>query len=438
LRGHNLAVQDMSDPEICLVGAAGTGKTLGILKKINRLMWEYPKARCLIVRKVRADLAQSTLVTYERDVLGQDNPICSGVQREYRQVYRYPNGSEVVVGGMDRPGKILSAEYDIIYAAEAVQFTEEDWETFSMRLRNDVIPFQQLIADTNPDNPEHWLKQRGDTGKTKLLNTYHKDNPAYWDNKTNNWTPRGEKYVLGKLSKMSGHRRQRYYDGKWAAAEGAIYDGYDEDIHVIDAMPQGWQQWRKIRSIDFGYTNPFVCQWWAIDGDGRAYLYREIYLTRRIVEDHAKDILRLSEGEKIEATVTDHDAEDRATLERYGIKTIAANKAVSVGIQEVQSRLRVQDDNKPRLFFLRETLVEQEPDLDDHEQPMHTRREIPAYIWNDKIKKEEPVKENDHGCDAMRYGMMYLAAPVTPSATTVSSSNLYKSRNEPRRDKPRR
>jgi predicted transcriptional regulator len=40
--------------------------------------------------------------------------------------------------------------------------------------------------------------------------------------------------------------------------------------------------------VDFGYTNPFVMQWWAEDPDGRLYLYREIYRTRRLVEDHAK------------------------------------------------------------------------------------------------------------------------------------------------------
>ena len=29
--------------------------------------------------------------------------------------------------------------------------------------------------------------------------------------------------------------------------------------------------------VDFGYTNPFTCQWWAMDHDGRLYLYREIF-----------------------------------------------------------------------------------------------------------------------------------------------------------------
>ena len=92
-RGNVARIWEMEgEEEILLCGAAGTGKTLGILSFLNEKAWEYPGLRVLIVRKVRADLAQTTLVTYERDVMGYDNPIVSNVQRESRKVYRYPNG----------------------------------------------------------------------------------------------------------------------------------------------------------------------------------------------------------------------------------------------------------------------------------------------------------------------------------------------------------
>jgi PBSX family phage terminase large subunit len=408
-RGNNAAIQTMTDSEILLVGAAGTGKTLGVLTYINGKMWDYPGARALIVRKVRADLAQSTLVTFERDILGSDNPICAGVRRENRMSYQYPNGSEVVVGGMDRPGKVLSAEYDLIYPAEAVQFEFDDWQAFGERNRNFVMPYQQIIGDTNPGPPDHWLKKRCDAGVTKLLNTYHKDNPRYWDGEK--WTPQGELYVLGKLAKLSGVRRARYYEGLWAQAEGVIYDEWRDDVHVIDQMPDGWEQWTKFRAADFGYTNPFTCCWFAVDPDGRMYLYREIYHTRRLVEDHAKQIRELSAGEQIAFTVADHDAEDRATLHRHGVQTIAAKKSVSVGIQAVQSRIKIQGDGKPRLFILRSALVEVDEDLLDAKKPTCTREEIAAYSWKDKSKKEEPVKEDDHGMDTMRYAVMAIDTP---------------------------
>ena len=117
-RGKNIDAQTCHDRELVLVGAAGTGKTLANLVYINRQMWAYPRLRVLIIRKVRADLAESALVTYERDVLGYDNPICAGARRDTRHAYHYPNGSIMVIAGIDRPGKetlehVFSAPGDI-------------------------------------------------------------------------------------------------------------------------------------------------------------------------------------------------------------------------------------------------------------------------------------------------------------------------------------
>lgn len=443
----------MTDSEVVLVGAAGTGKSLADLLKMHRALMRYPGARALIVRKVRADLAESTLVTYERDVLGYDNPICAGLQRQNRQVYTYPNGSVVVVGGMDRPGRVLSAEYDLILVPEAVQLTEEDWETLVMRNRATVMPYQQIIGDTNPDRPDHWVKQRADRGLLKLLTTYHTDNAKYWDAVNGCWTADGEIYVLGKLSRLSGVRKLRYLDGKWVLAEGAVYDEWNDVLHVIDRfdIPASW---RRIRAIDFGFTNPFVCQWWAIDPDGRMYLYREIYKTQKLVEDHADDILRLtarmridewqaeraklhpdqwlarkialaSAGEKIEKTLADHDAEDRATLRKHGIVTDTAQKEISVGIQAVQGRLRKAGDGRPRLFVFRDARVEVDPELLEAKRPTSTIEEFPGYVWaktpDGKPNKEEPVDLDNHGMDTTRYAVRYVDRP----RASISSARIY-------------
>jgi hypothetical protein len=43
-----------------------------------------------------------------------------------------------------------------------------------------------------------------------------------------------------------------------------------------------------------------------------------------------------------------------------------------------------------------------------------TTEEIEGYVWNTdggKRKGEEPVKDNDHGCDAMRYLVMHFDHP---------------------------
>lgn len=409
-RGAALALLYDKADELLIEGPAGTGKTLWCLTKLHiALGLNYPGARGLIVRKTRESLTESTLVEFENQVLiGNAAHIANGPDRARRQRYTYPNGSELVIGGMDKATKIKSTQFDLIFAEEATDLTEDDWETLTTRNRNFMMPYQQVIASCNPDAPTHWLNQRGNSGRMSRLLSRHRDNPKYHDGI--DWTPEGRAYVLGKLANLTGVRRARYFEGKWAAAEGIVYDNWDAATHLIDHFDIP-REWRRFRVVDFGYTNPFVCQWWAMDGDGRLYRYRELYATQRLVSDHAADIARLSAGESYTATVADHDAEDRATLHSLGIQTIPAFKAVTVGIQAVQARLAKAGDDRPRLFLLRDSLVSRDERLVEAKKPLCTEQEIDGYVWaksaDGRPVKEEPVKVDDHGCDATRYAVAY-------------------------------
>jgi PBSX family phage terminase large subunit len=407
------------ESEVVIAGPAGTGKSLAALFRVHLAALHNPGIRCLIVRKTAVSLGSTTLVTYEKKVARaamRANLVTwfGGSTRE-AACYRYDNGSVIVVGGMDKPDKILSAEYDLVFCDEATELTETDWETISTRLRNGVLSWQQQIAACNPAHPTHWLKQRCDRGQARMLVSRHKDNPAYM-NADGSVTEAGRDY-FAKLDGLTGVRRSRLRDGVWAAAEGLIYDGWDDAIHLVDPrpIPAEWTRWM---SVDFGYTNPFVCQWWAQDPDGRLWLYREIYRTKTLVEDHAKRILACMKNAKGEwteprprATYADHDAEDRATLERHlGLSTVAAKKSVSDGLQAVQARLKVAGDGRTRLFVMRGALVQVDRALEAASLPTCTEEEITGYVWavkpgNSGGLKEAPVKENDHGMDAMRYAV---------------------------------
>jgi len=321
-----------------------------------------------------------------------------GPSRATRQSYVYPNGSALVLGGMDRASKVMSSEYDLIAAFEARELTENDWESLLTRLRNGKMPYQQAIADTNPDAPAHWLNRRAESGAMTRLISRHEDNPTL--------TPE----YLARLKHLTGVRNLRLSRGLWAAAEGIVYEDWDPNVHMADRF-QIPADWRRVRSIDFGYTNPFVCQWWAIDNDQRMYMYRQTYATRRLVQDHAEQIAELSRHESIEATITDHDAEGRATLERYGLITQPADKAVTAGIQAVADRLRTADDGKQRLFLLRDSLVQSDAALIESRLPYATEQEFDSYVWSEAPTRrggEMPVKLNDHGMDAMRYAVAYV------------------------------
>jgi PBSX family phage terminase large subunit len=396
------------EPELLMAGPAGTGKSRGILEYLNYAATEYPGARVLMVRKTRRSLTESGMVTLEQKVLhpAQGVRFKSSVQQ-----YQYPNGSIIAVGGLDKPEKILSSEWDIIYPQEATELEENDWEMCGMRLRNGKLPVQQMIGDCNADKSTHWLLQRARAGRTLMLETRHEDNPVLF-NRDGTRTAEGERY-LSRLDQLTGVRYMRYRLGLWVSAEGMVYeDSWDPARNIVDRFPIP-KEWPRYLVVDFGYTHPFACLWAAQDPDGRLYIYRQIYKTKTLVEDHAKEIKRVSrwaekDGDPLpRVIICDHDAEDRATLERHlGLMTTPAHKSVSDGIQAVASRFRNAGDGKPRLMILRDSLVERDRDLAEGKQPTCLEEEPESYIWDIRqgMKKgEQPVKEGDHGLDALRY-----------------------------------
>jgi hypothetical protein len=396
--------------EVLLSGPAGTGKSRACLEKLHLCALLNPGMRGLLVRKTLVSLASSAIKTWERDVIREalaDGSVYyyGGSSREVPQ-YRYSNGSTISVAGMDKPSRIMSTEFDLVYVQEATELDEEAWEAITTRLRNGVMSFQQVIADCNPDTPTHWLRQRCDRGQTTELLSKHEDNPMLFDEQ-GQVTERGAAYIA-KLDALTGVRYLRLRKGIWAASEGVIYDGYDPSVHVVDRFDVP-QDWPRLWAIDFGYVHPFVWQDWAEDPDGRLFLVREIYHSKRLVEDHARKIRELhtdSEGRWVgprpELIVADHDAEDRATLERHlQMPTTAANKKVSEGIQAVAGRWKVVGDGRARLFLMRDAVVERDQELADAKQPTSTQEEVPGYVW--AVGKEQPLKVGDDGCDAMRY-----------------------------------
>lgn len=404
------------DNEVILEGPADTGKSRGCLEKLHICMAKYERARALIVRKTRASLTDSALVTFEVRVLPEGSPIKAGPDRSHRHSYRYPNGSEIVLGGLSKPediDKVMSMEYDMIYVQEARDILEQEWESLRARCRWGAMPYWQMFGDTNPDAPHHWIKLRSNRGQLKLLPSRHADNPTFTL----------ERQAI--LDGLTGVRRARLRDGLWVAAEGIIYEGWDSKTHLVEDFYIG-ADWDRYLSIDFGYTNPFVCQWWAVDPDGRLIRYREFYRTQTLVEDAAHEIRRHSVGEPIRGVICDHDAEDRATLAKHlacscetvkglpavTVGTTPARKEVSPGIQAVAQRLKMAGDGKPRLMLVRDALISRDPLLDERKLPCCTEEEVEGYVWDKAVgrvnpdgsqRKEEPLKMNDHGMDGTRY-----------------------------------
>lgn len=424
-RGAALHAQSITTHEWILAGPSETGKTWATLWRLDALLAQTPRAQGALVRKVAADIGPTVLRTFKKTIerSGSGATPYGGEKPEW---YDYPNGARLFVGGMDRPGKVLSGERDFVYVNQAEELTLDDWETLTTRTtgRGAVTGTPMLFGDCNPGPPTHWIINRP---ALTVLYSRHEDNPSLYDD-TGQLTPQGMR-TMGILGNLTGVRKKRLRFGQWVAAEGTVYD-FDRSVHLIDPFPIP-PEWTRIRVIDFGYTNPFVCQWWAQDSDGRIYLYREIYMTRRTVKVHATSIQDherwyLPDGsdnperEQIAFSLADHDAEDRATLEESRIYTRAANKAITVGIQKVEERLKLAGDGKPRLFVMRNALVEQDEALVNARQPVSTEQEFEMYVWpkgqDGKAIKEIPIDMHNHGMDALRYVVMRLDGAVTSSA----------------------
>lgn len=427
-------------PEVLLAGPAGTGKSRSCLEKMLACALRNDGMAGLIVRKTNVSLAATGLRTWERfvakEAMASGECWFFGGSTRLPPAYRFQNGSSIAIGGLDKPEKIMSSEYDLIYAQEATELEVADWEACTSRLRNGVLSYQQLLADCNPSHPLHWLKQRCESGACTMLDTRHEDNPVYFDEirapgglTEYKITERGRQY-LDRLDKLTGVRYLRLRKGLWVAAEGVIYEDFDPRLHVIEpfAIPDSWTRYWV---VDFGWNAPFVLQMWAVDGDGRAYLYRELYGTGRLVEDWARDALDLvsiadpSDPDSLRAriwrepkprvVICDHDAEGRATLEKYlGRGTVPATKGVDDGIQSTQKRFRVAGDGRPRIFIFRDARANRaDPALVDARKPTCTVEEIVAYVWDtgvvralgasERTIKDIPLKKDDHGMDCMRY-----------------------------------
>lgn len=408
--------------EIVVSGPAGTGKSRACLEKLHFCALKYPGMRGLIIRKTRESLSEAALVTFEDKVLPESSPIASGPRRNYRQAYHYPNGSEIVVGGLDKPGKVMSTEYDMIYVQEATELDLGDWLALTTRLRNGVMPYQQIIADCNPDAPTHWIWLRAQAGMLLMLHSRHEDNPRLWQG--GQWTDEGRVYRdrldrLGTLNPETGERvgieYQRLALGLWVQASGIVYDIWSDGPelgNVTEAADYAQDAGAIYWALDDGYSagsaphtagkdpntglyvadaHPRVMLLVQQRGDGRLCVFAEEYACLKLSDQHITEVLALPYPAPDVVAHGPGAAEIRGRLFDAGLMPHQSTADVEESIKETRRAL-ASDANGWRRILV-------------HPRCHYLRAEMASYRRDPATGKV--IKAFDHGPDAIR-GLVWI------------------------------
>ena len=237
----------------------------------------------------------------------------------------------------------------------------------------------RIIADTNPDHPEHWLLKDyiNSSASGIMSNHFRLDDNTFLDTR----------YVKQiKETTPPGMFYDRGVEGLWVSGEGVVYPDFDREKHSITAeQAKGLRFDRVFAGVDWGWEH-----WGAIvviGVTGKRYCIIEEYAAQhRFIDDWilaARDII--ARHGNISFYCDPARTEHVAAFQKAGIRAYLANNRVLSGIEAVATLMkndlfRIVYDECPRF-----------------------RDEIYKYIW--KKNSGEPLKENDDVLCAIRYGI---------------------------------
>lgn len=239
----------------------------------------------------------------------------------------------------------------------------------------------------NPTTPAHWFYRewvlRSSEQNAYRLHFALTDNPSL-----------GKKIIDRYHRMYTGVFYQRYVEGAWVAAEGLVYPNWEkciEDKFEPEKDEDGKLLVRQYCvSCDYGTQNAFFAIKWVREGktwhaiDEYRYSGRDEGI-QKTDQDYVEDML---------AFVADCPTEEPLFIvDPSAASFIAALRKAGAKVRKAKNDI---DDG------LRDTAVSMQAGyikLADSLEEL--KKELSAYVWDED--KDKPIKENDHGADAMRY-----------------------------------
>lgn len=382
-------------------GGFGSGKTFTLGTWVAWKAASDRRARVILARKHLVSLKSTTLKTL---LFGDGDmppilPPGSYVHNKSEKFIRIKGGGEIIYFGMDDPLKRGSVNASDAALDEVVEFTTDDLTWIRGRLRvlsQEPGYVNQIAMVCNPDSPSHHVAERfGITDGETIRDGHARYQIHPWDN-----PGVGESYI-GELDRLTGVHRARYFEGKWVGAEGLVYPAWKRTTHVrrVDESELS----PACVGVDDGVENPFVMLDVRRTPGGMLHVHRE-YRDQHMPLHRKVERLRSWGGL---AVADDAAAQLIQDAKRAGLSIRAAGKGNVVdGIQVVAQALECDERGNPGLTV--------DPSCKD------LIREFESYAWKqDKTTgkpKDEPVKKDDHGMDALRYALVFLNKPrVAPT-----------------------
>ena len=430
-----------TEENVLLSGPWGTGKTEIPVIKMLVDAEKHPGIKTFLMQYT-ANACRHNL--WERTVswLTEHAPSRIKEYRTQEMTFKIPTSKGVdcpVYGGGLKPaeGQVNTwsgREAQRVYLDEAKEVPAADLYDVTIgrcMRRADIAP--QVYLMTNPAGPSHWIYQRFYSEKRKghrviEMNTIPRElkllTPSYYQ----------------RLDELTGVFKLRNALGQWVSMEGLVYpfdprtqvlslagDNYVDGNGSIVISKADLEKYPCAQSCDPGTDHPHVHQWWRVAPEGALqaksvwFLQRETYMTRRPITAHVQQALNISKALKVEPAVF-YDPAAAWAAEEYKRMGYLCREAVNdrLGGQAAVYELFPQPDasgegfTQPRIYFLADALDEVDQARRYAGLPVRTVDEFGGYIWKSS-GKEDMVKVNDDGMDAMRYAVASadLATPLT-------------------------
>jgi phage terminase large subunit len=280
------------------------------------------------------------------------------------QLYTFPaTGSYIEFFGADDSRKVRGPGRDILYINEANLLNKDTYLQLALRTR------ETIFIDFNPADEYSWVYEVADKTGNKLIVSTYQNNRA-------NLTKEQIEEIEG-LEALDDNLWKVFGLGQRGSSSETIYTHWK----LVDEMPDRGE---RIRGQDFGFNVASA----LVDiefYEGGTYVDELLYETKLTTNDLIERYQALGLTKSI---ATYCDAAEPKTIEeicRAGYNALSADKDVTEGIRKVKSQ---------PLYITKRSV--------------NLIKELKSYKWKtDKDGKvlDEPVKFNDHACDALRYGV---------------------------------